>query len=74
MPRFLARLPYGARTNPVEEFDFEEQTDGPDAAEHLWANAAYAMAANIPAPSNSTAGACASGASTRAASLRGFPC
>ena len=28
MPRFLARLPYGARTNPVEEFDFEEDTAG----------------------------------------------
>jgi len=24
MPRFLARLPYGAKTNPVEGFDFEE--------------------------------------------------
>jgi type VI secretion system protein ImpC len=47
MPRFLARLPYGARTDPVEEFDFEEDTDGPDAGRNLWANAAYAMAANI---------------------------
>jgi type VI secretion system protein ImpC len=47
MPRFLARLPYGARTDPVEAFDFEEQTDGPDGSRHLWANAAYAMAANI---------------------------
>ncbi len=27
MPRFLARLPYGARTNPVDEFEFEEETD-----------------------------------------------
>jgi len=26
MPRFLARLPYGAKTNPVEQFDFEEDT------------------------------------------------
>src|SRR5882762_6881423 len=25
VPRFLARLPYGAKTNPVEEFDFEEE-------------------------------------------------
>ena len=47
MPRFLARLPYGARTDPVEAFDFEEQTDGPDASRHLWTNAAYALAANI---------------------------
>ena len=27
MPRFLARLPYGAKTEPVEEFDFEEDTE-----------------------------------------------
>jgi type VI secretion system protein ImpC len=47
MPRFLARLPYGAKTDPVEAFDFEEQTDGPDASRHLWTNAAYALAANI---------------------------
>jgi type VI secretion system protein ImpC len=26
MPRFLARTPYGAKTNPVEAFDFEEDT------------------------------------------------
>ena len=25
MPRFLSRLPYGAKTEPVEEFDFEDQ-------------------------------------------------
>ena len=47
LPRFLARLPYGARTTPVEGFDFEEETDGPDAARYLWANPAYAMGANI---------------------------
>ena len=47
MPRFLARLPYGAKTNPVEEFDFEEDTNGADASKYTWANAAYAMAINI---------------------------
>src|SRR4029453_11820301 len=26
MPRFLARLPYGAKTDPVDAFDFEEET------------------------------------------------
>ena len=31
MPRFLARLPYGAKTDPVEAFAFEEDTDGADA-------------------------------------------
>jgi type VI secretion system protein ImpC len=47
MPRFLARLPYGARTSPVEEFDFEEDTAGSDHNRYTWANSAYAMAVNI---------------------------
>lgn len=47
MPRFLARLPYGAKTDPVEEFDFEEASDGTDTSKYTWANSAYAMAANI---------------------------
>ncbi|GAA4342088.1 type VI secretion system contractile sheath large subunit [Pigmentiphaga soli] len=47
MPRFLARLPYGSRTNPVEEFDFEEDTGAADHSRYAWANAAYAMAVNI---------------------------
>lgn len=47
MPRFLARLPYGARTNPVDEFDFEEDTDGASHDRYTWANSAYAMAVNI---------------------------
>lgn len=47
MPRFLARAPYGAKTNPVEEFAFEEDTAGADSNKYTWANAAYAMAANI---------------------------
>lgn len=47
MPRFLARAPYGEKTNPVEEFDFEEDTAGADHAKYSWANAAYAMATNI---------------------------
>ena len=47
MPRFLARLPYGAKTNPVEEFEFEEETGGGDHSKYTWTNAAYAMATNI---------------------------
>jgi type VI secretion system protein ImpC len=47
MPRFLARLPYGAKTNPVEGFAFEEETDGKDHGKYCWANSAYAMATNI---------------------------
>ena len=47
MPRFLARRPYGAKTNPVEEFNFEEDASTPDAKNYTWANSAYAMAVNI---------------------------
>src|SRR5690606_28089076 len=47
MPRFLARLPYGQKTSPVEEFDFEEDTAGADSKKYTWANSAYAMALNI---------------------------
>ena len=47
MPRFLARLPYGSKTNPVEEFNFEEETEGGSHERYTWANAAYAMATNI---------------------------
>jgi type VI secretion system protein ImpC len=47
MPRFLARLPYGAKTNPVDEFAFEEDTAGTDHNKYAWANSAYAMATNI---------------------------
>ena len=47
MPRTLARLPYGAATNPVEEFNFEEDTSGADSSKYTWQNAAYAMAVNI---------------------------
>src|SRR3954454_15298267 len=47
MPRFLSRLPYGAKTSPVDEFDFEEDTGAADHSRYTWANAAYAMAVNI---------------------------
>lgn len=47
MPRFLGRLPYGSKTDPVEAFAFEEDTDGSDASKYSWVNAAYGMAVNI---------------------------
>jgi type VI secretion system protein ImpC len=47
MPRVLSRLPYGAKTEPVEEFAFEEETDGHRGEKYAWMNAAYAMGANI---------------------------
>jgi type VI secretion system protein ImpC len=47
MPRVLARLPYGAKTSPVEEFNFEEDTAGADHTKYVWTNAAYSMATNV---------------------------
>jgi type VI secretion system protein ImpC len=43
LPRFLIRLPYGEKTDPVDAFTFEEVID-PVAHEHyLWANPAFAL-------------------------------
>jgi len=47
MPRFLGRLPYGSKTEPVEEFAFEEDTGDADSGNYGWVNAAYGMARNI---------------------------
>ncbi|WDD92316.1 type VI secretion system contractile sheath large subunit [Burkholderia sp. FERM BP-3421] len=47
MPRFLARVPYGPKTQPIEEFGFEEKVDPDRSEDFCWANSAYAMGANI---------------------------
>lgn len=47
MPRVLSRMPYGAQTNPVEEFNFEEDTGAGASEKYTWMNAAYAMGVNI---------------------------
>lgn len=47
MPRFLGRYPYGEKTDPVEEFAFEEDTEGATSDKYCWVNAAYGMARNI---------------------------
>ena len=47
MPRFLARLPYGAKTNPSEGLAYEEESLGGNHEQYTWANSAYAMATNI---------------------------
>jgi type VI secretion system protein ImpC len=47
LPRFLVRLPYGARTNPVDAFAFEEETELQGRESYLWANAAFAFATNV---------------------------
>ena len=45
-PRFLARRAYGPE-NPVDAFNFTEETGGNDASKFCFANSAYAMATNI---------------------------
>ncbi len=47
MPRVLSRMPYGATTNPVEEFNFEEDTGAGASEKYTWMNAAFAMGTNI---------------------------
>jgi type VI secretion system protein ImpC len=54
LPRVMARLPFGAATTPVEEFQFEEfeQNSGGSTREipheqFCWMNASYRMAANM---------------------------
>ena len=41
IPRFLARLPYGADTEPLESFSFEEFPDAPNHDNYLWSNSSF---------------------------------
>jgi len=43
-PRFLLRLPYGASTDPVKVFDFEETAGKMAHEDYLWGNPAFACA------------------------------
>lgn len=47
LPRFLSRLPYGAKTVPIDEFAFEEDVEFGDHNKYTWSNSAYAMGVNI---------------------------
>jgi type VI secretion system protein ImpC len=47
LPHILMRLPYGAETIPVEEFNFEEDVDGTDHKKYLWGNGAYALGTRL---------------------------
>ena len=44
LPRFLLRLPYGANTDPLEQFEFEEMADDPKHEDYLWGNPCFACA------------------------------
>ncbi len=45
-PRFLLRLPYGAKTVPVKSFDYNETVTGKHAS-YLWGNSAFALASRV---------------------------
>lgn len=47
LPRVLSRSPYGPETNPVEGFNFVEDTGSGDSSKYNWMNASYAMGVNI---------------------------
>jgi type VI secretion system ImpC/EvpB family protein len=47
MPRYSVAAAVRRQDDPVEEFDFEEDTGARDHSRYTWANAAYAMAVNI---------------------------
>jgi type VI secretion system protein ImpC len=54
MPRVIARLPYGEKTTPIDEFNYEEApSDASGAAkamghhDYCWMNAAYVMGARM---------------------------
>lgn len=54
MPRALSRLPYGLKTSPIDEFDYEEgplMADGTslqlDHNNYCWMNTAYVLGARI---------------------------
>ena len=44
LPRFLLRLPYGANTDPLEQFEFEEMADGIIHEDYLWGNPCFICA------------------------------
>jgi type VI secretion system protein ImpC len=44
IPRFLLRLPYGGKTDPIESFPFEEMPGEPEHGDYLWGNPAFACA------------------------------
>jgi type VI secretion system protein ImpC len=47
LPRFLSRLPYSTKNNPVDAFAFEEDASSSTHSNFVWSNAAYTMGTNI---------------------------
>ncbi|AZY47934.1 type VI secretion system contractile sheath large subunit [Bordetella avium] len=49
LPSYAARLPYGANSQPVDSFNFEEDVQDAKHGKYLWANAAYQLGLRITA-------------------------
>ncbi len=47
LPRLMLRLPYGAKTDAVDSFPFEEARDGGDRDAYLWGSGALACALEL---------------------------
>jgi type VI secretion system protein ImpC len=47
LPSYAARLPYGSKTIPIDNFNFEEDVTGKDHSKYLWANSAYQLGLRI---------------------------
>jgi type VI secretion system protein ImpC len=43
LPRFMLRLPYGANTEPIDAFNFEEMPVPPVHGNYLWGNPCFAL-------------------------------
>jgi type VI secretion system protein ImpC len=41
LPRFLLRLPYGKKSDPIESFSFEEMAAAPQHDHYLWGNSCF---------------------------------
>lgn len=46
-PRYLARLPYGPKTDAIDGFDFVETPDQPASADLLWSNGGFLLARTL---------------------------
>ena len=44
LPRFLLRLPYGKKADPIESLPFEELSTSPEHEHYLWGNPTFAAA------------------------------
>lgn len=80
MPRTLARLPYGANTKPVDEFDYEEVETGPngesiavDHDQYCWMSTAYVLATRLTAAFSETSWCTAIRGANSGGKVEGLP-